>query len=381
MSCPTCREAAKFQGWRTRHPLSLLGVVAYTRAYYHCPHCKTGHFPSDASLGLSAQGLTPAAEELASVAGAISSSFEEAATKTLPKLAGLHLGESTVERTTEAAGERVGTLLAEGHTFGPSSVWEWHRDATGKTCAYLSVDATGVSQQGPGGAKAEGRMATVGMIFNPVPKHFEGGRPRSPSRYLAGFLSLEELGTQLRAQAAQVGMGQAERWIALTDGGNGLEHLSEANFPGAVRILDFWHAAEHVSDLAKALHPQEPEQAEVLRQQWCHTMKHEGGAAILEVLQRLELKCRKAALRKMHQETTRYIGNNVHRMDYPTYEANGWQIGSGAVESACKTVVGQRLKGCGRRWGEEGADSVCHLRALFKSERGQWDAFWQRSIN
>lgn len=63
-------------------------------------------------------------------------------------------------------------------------------------------------------------------------------------------------------------------------------------------------------------------------------------------------------------------------MDYPKYRANGWMIGSGPVESACKQVVGGRLKGTGMRWGEEGADAVCHLRALFKGEKGQWAAFW-----
>jgi hypothetical protein len=62
--------------------------------------------------------------------------------------------------------------------------------------------------------------------------------------------------------------------------------------------------------------------------------------------------------------------------DYPRYVANGWLIGSGHVEAACKAVVGQRLKGNGRRWGGEGADAVCHLRALFKSEKGRWEAFW-----
>jgi hypothetical protein len=64
-------------------------------------------------------------------------------------------------------------------------------------------------------------------------------------------------------------------------------------------------------------------------------------------------------------------------MDYPQYQANGWLIGSGHVEAACKTVVGQRLKGSGMRWSAEGADAVCHLRALFKSEATQWEAFWQ----
>jgi hypothetical protein len=63
-------------------------------------------------------------------------------------------------------------------------------------------------------------------------------------------------------------------------------------------------------------------------------------------------------------------------MDYPSYRARGWLIGSGPVEAACKQVVGQRLKGSGMRWGEAGADAVCHLRALFRSEKGQWDAYW-----
>ncbi len=66
-------------------------------------------------------------------------------------------------------------------------------------------------------------------------------------------------------------------------------------------------------------------------------------------------------------------------MDYPRYVANGWSIGSVAVESACKTVVGQRLKPSGRRWREYGTDAICHPRAFFKSEAGQWQAFWRRT--
>jgi hypothetical protein len=59
--------------------------------------------------------------------------------------------------------------------------------------------------------------------------------------------------------------------------------------------------------------------------------------------------------------------------------AKGWQIGSGPVERACKTVVGQRMKGAGMRWGEAGADAVAHLRALFRGEKGQWEAFWSQN--
>ena len=74
-----------------------------------------------------------------------------------------------------------------------------------------------------------------------------------------------------------------------------------------------------------------------------------------------------------------YFANQVHRMDYPSYRARGWQIGSGPVESAWKRVVGQRLKGAGMRGGDDGADAVCHLRALFLSDKGQWDGLWSRN--
>jgi len=62
-------------------------------------------------------------------------------------------------------------------------------------------------------------------------------------------------------------------------------------------------------------------------------------------------------------------------MDYPTYQAKGWSIGSGPIESACKTVIGKRMKNGGMRRGEDGADEMGHLRALFASGEQQWDAY------
>lgn len=398
MTCPTCGTAAKFQNYLPRTPLSLFGPVAFKRAYYYCGCCGHGVAPFDTTVGLTAKRLTPAAERLVSLAGLLCDSFEEAAEKLLPEMAGLRLSESTVQRTTEAAGGRYAQLLADGHTLGGSRPWDWHTDALGRTCAYVSIDAICVAQQAKGGGPAEGRMPYVAMVFNPIPEAAEPAAPTRPAagqpqpsgvaavqqaRYLAGLYGLDQLGLPLRKQAAQVGMERAELWIALTDGGNGLEEFVRANFgrPDVVVILDFWHAAEYLAELAKALHPGDAERSAALKEQWCHTMKHEGGAAILAVLRGLELPKRRPAVSAAHAEAVRYIGNNVHRMDYPRYVAAGWQIGSGSVESACKTVVGQRLNLAGMRWGEKGTNEVCHLRALFKSERGQWEAFWQRSIN
>jgi hypothetical protein len=381
VSCPTCREPSKFQARRDKSFVCLMGdVVLQGRAYYYCPACRGGHVPVDAELGLSPRRLTPGAEEVVVLLGT-QHSFAETVAKSLSKTTGLRLSESTVERTAEAAGERLGRLWAEGRTLGAAADWEWNRDAAGRTVAYVSLDAAGVGMQGENGSRADGRMAWVGKIFNPRVQPSEASpRPRPPkARYQAGLMGLEEMSRRLRRQAAQVGMDRAEQWVALTDGGAGLDDFMDVNFPRAVRILDFYHAAEHLAELAKAYSGGDAAAAADLTDRWSHQMKHEGGGAVLTTLETLDLAGRPAAAREAHRLTTNYVRNNLHRMDYPRYRAEGWQIGSGHIEAACKTVVNQRLNLSGMRWSEAGADALCHLRALYEGEPSQWDAFWERA--
>ena len=160
----------------------------------------------------------------------------------------------------------------QGSTLGRPKPWDWHKDAKGRSCAYVSIDAICVAQQAKGGGKAEGRMPYVAMIYNPIPDlpkteetrlvppaaaRPSGVAARQQARYLSGLYSLDKLGPPLRKQAAQVGMEWADLWIALTDGGNGLEDFLRENFgrPDLVVILDFWHVAEYLADLAKARAP------------------------------------------------------------------------------------------------------------------------------
>ena len=171
----------------------------------------------------------------------------------------VRVSETTVRRTTEAAGERWGAHLDQGKVLGGPTPWDWRPDAEGKTCAYVSVDATGVRQQASGGGPADGRMPYVAMVYNPVPE-LPGGSPHAPpagarmqARYVAGLYSLDQLSAVLRRQAGQVGMNRAERWLGLTDGGNGLEPFVQKSFPLVeVVIVDFWHVADHLGDLARA---------------------------------------------------------------------------------------------------------------------------------
>ena len=370
-------------------PLSILGPISLQRAYYYCHRCG-GQFPWDEAVGLTPKRLTPGAEELTTLAGTTGESFQEAAAKLLPKMASIRLSESTVQRTSEAAGRRLRDLLQEQKVLGGPTPWTWHKDARGTTCAYVSIDATGVRQQGPGGKAADGRMPYVAMVFNPVPDLPTGHPHRLPAnvsmqaRYLSGLYTLEELAVLLRRQAGQVGMNEAEQWLGLSDGGNGLENFLRSNFPGPLKhgtelelILDFWHAADSLLKLAKTIHPSDEERRQELMTAWCHTMKHEGGGRIVDELEKLQLPA-KLTVQAQHEETLGYLMNNRHRMDYPRYLANGWCIGSGAMEAAGKTVVGQRLKLSGMRWGEKGTDDMCQLRAIYRSEPKQWELFWAR---
>jgi hypothetical protein len=137
-------------------------------------------------------------------------SFATAAEEILPRMTGLRLSESTVERTTEAVGQEVGCRLSQREVFGPARDWAWHKDAEGKSCAYISIDATSVPQQGPGGAAAEGRMVTVAMVYNPVPDAREcwaepkSKRPAWVARYVASLDGPAAVAEPLRRQAAQV---------------------------------------------------------------------------------------------------------------------------------------------------------------------------------
>lgn len=356
---------------------SLLGPLEYSRAYYHCDHCHHGWHPTDAEWELT-QGTTRGAQEVISLAG-VEDAFAVSAERVLERLSGLTVSSSTVQRITEAVGTDVAERRVRGEPIVPATAWDWETDAQGRPVAYVSLDATGVQQQGLHAERAEGRMAWVASVFNPAPRDVPAKRRLRRARYVSGLMSLDEIGRQLRHESRQVGVDQADVVIGLTDGGGGLEDCLLATvFSGLtcqiVTILDFYHCAEHVSEFIAQW--AEPTQASTAGEHWRHRLKHAGGAAVLADLEALDLADRADAVRETHRQLCGYLRNNRHRTDYPTYLDHGWEIGSGEIESACKTIVGHRLKGPGMRWRERGTTALCQLRALFKSERQLWDRYW-----
>jgi hypothetical protein len=367
VTCPYCEYAAKFHSYQQRRVLTVHGEMKVQRAYYYCGRCKQSFIPYDDVLGL-VDEISPGLMPLVCLAGTLLP-FADAAEDVLKRFAGVRVSPSTVLRCTEGAGERLRAQQKEGRMVKPTQAetkWTAPRDA-GQPAAYVGLDAFSVPMQGAGASKAEHRMLYTALLYTPQKEH---------TRYLVDF-ELEALAEQVRSQARALGVLQVSDLIAVTDGGNGLEealqrHLAEH----LTTILDWYHGAEHLCDFAKVWHASDDE----TRSQWQHEAKgilyEQGGEALLAFLQAIELPPRTSA--EVHEELRKLIGyfeNNRHRTDYPKYRANGWDIGSGPTEAGCK-IIGERLKGSGMRWVEDGAATVAALRALYVSGGKLWDGFW-----
>ena len=369
MTCPDCTYAAKFHSYQQRRLLTVHGEIQVQRAYYYCGRCRQSFIPYDDVLGL-VDDISPGLMPLVCLAGTLLP-FADAAEDVLRRFAGVRVSASTVLRCTEGAGERLRAQQQAGKMVQPTQAetkWTAPREA-GQPAAYVGLDAFSVPMQGAGATRADHRMLYTALLYTPQKEH---------TRYLVDF-ELDVLAEQVRAQARAVGIAHVSDLIAVTDGGNGLEealqrHLAE----NLTTILDWYHAAEQVCAFAKVWHARDEE----ARTQWQHEAKgilyEQGGAALLAHLQALALPPRTPAeVREALRKLIGYFENNRHRTDYPTYRAKGWDIGSGPTEAGCK-IIGERLKGSGMRWVEEGAATVAALRALYVSGGKLWDGFWSQ---
>jgi len=239
----------------------------------------------------------------------------------------------------------------------------------GEPAAYVGLDAFSVPMQGAGAGPAEHRMLYTALVYTPDKKHH---------RYLVDF-ELDVLAEELRSQARACGLKDVGQLVAITDGGNGLEEALQRHLSDNVAtVLDWYHAAEHLCDFAAVRFGAD----EGSRSRWAEEAKgilyERGGEALLSHLRSGELPTR--ASPEVVEELRKLIGyfeNNRHRTDYPAYRAKGWDIGSGPTEAGCK-IIGERLKGSGMRWVEDGAATVGALRALYVSGPKVWDGFWSQ---
>jgi hypothetical protein len=368
VTCPDCDRAAKFHSYQSRRVLTTHGAVRVSRAYYYCGRCHQGFIPYDEALGLRDE-LSPGFRPLVCLAGTLAP-FADAAEDIVRRYTGVRLSASTVLRCTEAEGERLRAPLREGRMVEPTAKepgWTAVREGA-VPAAYVGRDAFRVPMQGAGAGPAEHRMLYTAVVYTPDKKHH---------RYLVDF-ELDVLAEQLRAQTRACGLTDVGQLVAITDGGNGLEealtrHLAES----LSTVLDWYHAAEHLSDFAAVWFGSAEEERHAWVEQAKAILYEQSGVALLEHLGEVPLVDASNEAAEELRKLIGYFENNRHRTDYPAYRAKGWDIGSGPTEAGCK-IIGERLKGSGMRWVYDGAATVGALRALYVSGPKVWDGFWSQ---
>lgn len=215
----------------------------------------------------------------------------------------------------------------------------------------------------------------------------EGEDARKPAplvrTHLATIRDAAAFGVMARVEAEQRGYRQAETVIALGDGGNWIDPLLDREFRVTARIIDWYHAAEHLWDCAKAVHGPQTPAASVMAERW-KTWLWEG--EVQRVIEALSEDSRRLGVpqtadppqhpRRVLQQNAGYFTRHKQHMDYPAYRAKGWPIGSGETEAAVKQF-NKRVKGTEQFWNESGIEPILSLRAAWISQDDRWHRYWE----
>jgi hypothetical protein len=325
--------------------------------------------PLDEELELLPGSLTPHAGECLVRLGAWLSFGQTA--QMLAACVGVQVSEATVRRHTEVAGAAFETLqTAEAQRLER----EMPRAPAGPDQQLLSVDGANVPLIH--GDWAEVKTLALGVVESAV----QSGAERVVHTAQLSYFSRMQEATQF-SQLALVeihrrGVETAGQVVAVMDGAEWQQGFVDFHCPAAVRVLDFPHAAERVSGIAAELYGKDTP----LTRQWLDLrlpqLKHTGPATLLAELRDLH---RQQPAKEVLAKNLAYLEKREAQMHYPEYQAQGWPIGSGSVESANKVVVEARLKGAGKHWAREHVNPMVALRTLVCNDR--WDEGWPQIVS
>jgi hypothetical protein len=181
--------------------------------------------------------------------------------------------------------------------------------------------------------------------------------------YTAYLGPAENFKKHLLAVALRNGYGNYEENVLLSDGATWIRNMKEELFCDAQQILDFFHLAENVTNFAKSIFDLDESKYKTWSKNMCDLLKESRYNEVLEEINGLGTKLLSKSKFNLHN----YIMTNKDNIDYATYKARGWYIGSGAIESGNKTVLQQRLKQAGMIWNKESAQYIVTLMAKAKS--------------
>jgi hypothetical protein len=346
-----CEGVARFKGQRERRIVTLHGDLLLNRAYYWCSRCRSGFCPLDATLRVPRGQVSVSVRALACRFSALLP-YGKAA-RELELVCGVHLSNSTLQRISR----QTGNELANEWRKRQEAVWAGSFEPTIKAPKQMHVSMDGV-------------MAHVGGIWREVKlgvSFVRGKKGPICDRYCASLLPSHEFGKALKTMSVFAGETLCRMVAVLADGSDWIWQESAKHFTTHTQILDFFHVTEHLWAVARTRFGHDKKAAsDWIAIQKDRLLEREYGAA--EVIRDItdwqpDTDCG----RDVRRTNLAYLINHQHRMKYKSFRSQGYHIGSGVMESSCRWVVQQRMKGSGMRWQTEGAEAMLHLRTAYCS--------------
>ena len=327
-----------------------------------------------ASVPTAAQAFSPLDEQLALLPGKLTPQLHgwlvrlstwmpfARAAQILTEFTHVPISEATARRLTQAAGAAYVDL----QTTQAAQIAQTY-PAAPIPPARLVVSADGAMVPLVHGLWAEVKTLAIGA----PPGCAAPDQPLGTISYFSRLTDAETFGQQALVEIQRRGVLAAAEVAAVTDGAEWLQGFVDLHCDQALRILDFAHAAQRVSAIGQAVWGERSDIGTHWVQQQLHMLKHEGPQAVLATLRKLQ--AAHPALADIPEHLA-YLEKRVQQMHYPAYQAAGWPIGSGMVESANKLVVEARLKGSGMHWARQHVNAMLAVRNVECSNR--WQEGW-----
>lgn len=371
-----CGENARFVSKREAVLWTVFGKVSYKRRYYLCAECHQGQSPLDQKYGIEPGQVTQTLSSLLGVLGA-EVAFEEAS-QLAERFLLFRVSDNTVRKQTEGYGKAQAQAEKEWiekaedekslqvrersleHRFGRiyasidgAHVPLQHEWRELKTLCWYQVEKLGRSalRRDPG--------QPVGEQSHLQAKNM---------KYYCDLTEAQQFGRLLWATGIQNNVDTYDEVVFVSDGAVWIWRLVEKYFPPAVQIVDWYHASQYLTPIAEAAFGADTRQA----QSWLtQTRTDLWEGRIQEVIHACHTFLPHAHTRPLVEKAITYYTHNEKRMDYARFRQQGYLIGSGTIESACKQIAAARLKRSGARWSLAGVIATAKARAAWLSKT--WD--------
>ncbi len=376
-----CGHHAQYQEIRCKPTLTIVGPVRIARPYYLCSQCHLGQFPVDVELDIENTEFSPGVRRMQALVGQ-QAPFDHGREQ-MQLLAGLEVTTKSVERTAEAIGADIaqreqGEIQKALQLDLPVIVGE------PMPILYVQMDGTGVpvvkketaGRQGKTeGQPAHTREAKLGCVFTQTTWDKEGYAIRDPdsTTYTGALETAVEFGKRIYREALKRGWSRAKKKVVIGDGAEWIWNLVAEHFPGAIQIVDFYHACQHLWEVARRLHPHN----EGNQKTWMkiHQKLLEKGKIEKLVLSLRSIDADHPDVAEKIRTEADYFARNAERMRYPQFRRQHLFVGSGVIEAGCKTVIGSRLKRSGMFWTVRGANAILALRCCHLNRR--FEDYWE----